>query len=93
MPSSDPPIVLKVTGVLKPTHAASTFWTTDPLVAAPYLENPTTKPVWLGAVLIGPNELSELQTALSGAIVTMSWEYPLLAAASPRHRRPGCWPR
>ena len=42
MPASDPPIVLKVTGVLKPTDPASTFWTTDPLVAAPYLENPTT---------------------------------------------------
>lgn len=89
MPASDPPIVLKVTGVLKPTDPASTFWTTDPLVAAPFLDNPTTSPVWLGAVLIGPNELSELQAALSGAIVTMSWEYPLLTGGLSASRAPG----
>jgi putative ABC transport system permease protein len=89
MPASDPPIVLKVTGVLAPTHPASTFWTTDPLVAAPYLENPTTHPVWLGAMLIGPNELSELQTALNGTIVTMSWEFPLKTSGLSASQAPG----
>jgi putative ABC transport system permease protein len=89
MPASDPPIVLKVTGVLEPTDPSSTFWTTDPLVAAPYLENPTTSPVWLGAVLIGPNELSALQTAVNGAIVTMSWQFPLRAGGLSASQAPG----
>ena len=89
MPASDPPIVLKVTGVIKATDPSSTFWTTDPLVAAPYLENPTTKPVWLGAALIGPNELSALQAAVNGAIVTMSWEFPLRTAGLSAAQAPG----
>jgi putative ABC transport system permease protein len=80
MPAADPPIVLKVTGVIKATDPSSTFWTNDPVVAAPYLENPTTRPTWLGAVLIGPNELPALQTAVNGAIVTISWEFPLRTA-------------
>jgi putative ABC transport system permease protein len=80
MPASNPSIVLKVTGVLEPTGLGSTFWTTDPLVAAPYLENPTTSPTWLGAALVGPNELSALQTALTGEIATMTWEFPLRTA-------------
>jgi len=77
MPATDPPIVLQVTGEIKASDPSSTFWTNDPLVAAPYLENPTSHPVWLGAVLIGPDELSALQTAENGAIVTMWWEFPL----------------
>ena len=80
MPAADPPIVLKVTGVIKATDPSSTFWTNDPVVAAPYLENPTTRPTWLGAVLIGPDELPALQTAVNGAIVTISWEFPLRTA-------------
>ncbi|HTZ30341.1 MAG TPA: hypothetical protein VMC83_40485 [Streptosporangiaceae bacterium] len=80
MPATDPPIVLKVTGVIKATDPSSTFWTNDPVVAAPYLQNPTTRPVWLGAVLIGPDELPALQTAVNGAIVTISWEFPLRTA-------------
>ena len=89
MPASNPSIVLKVTGVLEPADPASTFWTTDPLVAAPYLENPTTSPVWLGAALIGPNELSALQTALTGTIATMTWEFPLRTAGLTAAQAPG----
>jgi putative ABC transport system permease protein len=89
MPATDPPIVLKVTGVLNPTDPSSTFWTTDPLVAAPYLQNPTTRPIWLGAVIIGPNELSALQTAVNGAIVTTSWEFPLSTGGLSASQAPG----
>ena len=89
MPASDPPIVLKVTGVIKPVDPSSTFWATDPLVAAPYLQNPTIKPIWLGAVIIGPNELAALQTAVNGAIVTMSWEFPLRAGHLTASQAPG----
>jgi putative ABC transport system permease protein len=80
MPLSDPPIVLKITGVIKATDPSSTFWTNDPVVAAPYLENPTTRPTWLGAAIIGPHELPALQTAVNGAIVALSWEFPLRTA-------------
>jgi putative ABC transport system permease protein len=89
MPSTDPPIVLKVTGVIEATNPSSTFWTNDPVVAAPYLENPTTRPTWLGAVIIGPNELPALQTAVNGAIVTMSWEFPLRTAGLSASQAPG----
>jgi putative ABC transport system permease protein len=89
MPASDPPIVLKVTGIIRPTDPSSSFWTTDPLVAAPYLQNPTTHPLWLGAMIIGPNELTALQTAVTGAIVTLSWEFPLTTSGLSASRAPG----
>jgi putative ABC transport system permease protein len=89
MPATDPPIALKVTGVIKPTDPSSSFWTTDPLVAAPYLDNPTSNPIWLGAVLIGPNELSALQAALAGANTTISWEFPLQTGGLTASQAPG----
>jgi putative ABC transport system permease protein len=89
MPSTNPSIVLKVTGVLEPADPGSTFWTTDPLVAAPYLENPTTSPTWFGAALIGPNELSALQTAITGAIASMTWEFPLRTTGLTAAQVPG----
>jgi putative ABC transport system permease protein len=89
MPASDPPITASITGVLQPTDPASTFWNTDPLVAAPYLENPTTHPVWLGAVIIGPNELSALQAAITGASTTMTWEFPLSTSGLSASQAPG----
>jgi putative ABC transport system permease protein len=89
MPATNPPIVLQVTGIIKPTDPSSSFWTTDPLVAAPYLEDPTTHPVWLGAMLIGPDELSALQTAVNGSIVNVLWEYPLTTTGLSASQAPG----
>ena len=89
MPATDPPIALKITGVIKPTDPSSSFWTTDPLVAAPYLDNPTSLPIWLGAVLIGPNELSALQAALAGANTTIWWEFPLQTGGLTASQAPG----
>ena len=89
MPPTDPPIALKITGVIKPTDPSSSFWTTDPLVAAPYLDNPTSNPIWLGAVLIGPNELSALQAALAGANTTIWWEFPLQTGGLTASQAPG----
>ena len=90
MPASDPPIAASITGVLQPTDPSSTFWTTDPLVAAPSLQGKPGGPaIWLGAVIIGPNELSALQTALGGTTVTMSWEFPLLTGGLTASQAPG----
>jgi putative ABC transport system permease protein len=89
MPASDPPIVLSITGVLRPADPASTFWTTDPLVAAPYLQNPTHHPVWLGAVLIGPDELSALQDAVTGTSTEISWDFPLDSSGLTASQAPG----
>jgi putative ABC transport system permease protein len=79
MPQSDPPIVLSVTGVLQPTDPSSAFWTTDPLVAAPSQFTPATggPTIWLGGVLIGPDELAALQAATVGAGMTITSDFPL----------------
>jgi putative ABC transport system permease protein len=90
MPASDQPIVLSITGVLQPTGPSSAFWTTDPELAAPTQNSPPTGPtIWVGGVLIGPDELPALQAAVVGAYLTMSWDFPLDTRGLTASQAPG----
>jgi putative ABC transport system permease protein len=90
MPASDPSITASITGVLQPTDPSAAFWTSDPLVAAPSQQMPPSGPtIWVGAVLIGPDELPALQAALGGVNVTISWDFPLQTSGLPASQAPG----
>jgi putative ABC transport system permease protein len=90
MPASDPPILLSITGVLRPTGPSSTFWTTDPLLAAPSLYKPLNGPtLWFGGVLIGPDELPALQAAAVGASTAITWDFPLDTGGLTASQAPG----
>jgi putative ABC transport system permease protein len=76
LPPGDPSIVLRVTGIIRPTDPASSFWTTDPSLAAPTLST-SVPPEWQGGVLVGPVELPAVEAGSAVATVALSWNFPL----------------
>jgi putative ABC transport system permease protein len=76
----DPGAVLRVTGLLRPIDPASSFWTQDPSVAAPTVLTIGRTTAWAGGVFVGPSELTAVQDVYSGAIVSLSWEFPLVTS-------------
>jgi putative ABC transport system permease protein len=77
----DPEAVLKVTGLLRPTDPASSFWTQDPSVAAPTVLTIGRTTAWAGGVFVGPAELAAVQDVYGGSIVSLSWQYPLVTSS------------
>jgi putative ABC transport system permease protein len=77
----DPGAVLKVTGILRPTDPASSFWTQDPSVAAPTVLTIGQTTAWACGVFVGPNELTALQDVYGGAIISLNVEYPLVTSS------------
>ena len=70
---------LVVTGIIRPRHAGSSFWTVDPVAAAPQLVQPPSinaAPYWGAAVFIGPDELFALQKYLSAEPLRGDLELP-----------------
>jgi putative ABC transport system permease protein len=76
----DPGAVLKVTGLLRPTDPSSSFWTQDPSVAAPTVLTIGQTTAWAGGVFVGPRELTAVQDVCDGAIISLSWEFPLVTS-------------
>jgi putative ABC transport system permease protein len=70
-------LVLTVTGIVQPRDPAALFWTFDPAVAAPQLQDPATHPYWLGGVFIGADALAALQSQVNGGVVQVTWVFPL----------------
>jgi putative ABC transport system permease protein len=85
----DPPAVLSVTGVLRPTDPASSFWTQDPSVAAPTVLTIGRTTRWAGGVFVGPSELTAVQDVYDGAIISLSWEFPLATSGLTAAQAPG----
>ncbi len=77
MSASDPSLVLSVTGVLRPAGPSSSFWTGDPALAAPAVFSNGGAAIWAAGVFVGPGELAAVQTAYTGALGTISWDFPL----------------
>lgn len=75
----DPPIVAKVTGIVRPLAPQSSFWQVDPAINAPSLQSGTgpNSAYWFGGVFIGPGELRGLATAYEGKSEQLSWFFPL----------------
>lgn len=79
--TSNPSLVLAITGIIRPADPGSSFWTQDPALASP-----STIPVgidnyiWAGAAFVGPGEVGALQTTYAGAMMALTWEYPLVTS-------------
>jgi putative ABC transport system permease protein len=76
----DPGAVLRVTGLLRPTDPSSSFWTQDPSVAAPTVLTIGQTTAWVAGVFVGPGELTAVQDVYGGALMTVSWEFPLVTS-------------
>jgi putative ABC transport system permease protein len=70
-------IVLTVTGIVQPSDPAGLFWTVDPVVTTPQLENPLTKPHWLGGVFITAAAVAALQNQINNGATQLTWVFPL----------------
>ncbi len=68
-----------VTGILRPRHPASSFWTVDPVAAAPQVTSPTpdSAPYFSSGAFVSGAELPALQGYLSGAPLRALWGFPL----------------
>ena len=76
------PITLEVTGIVAPRDPSATFWTADPAVVAPELEQPTAlESEWVGGVITGPSELAAMQEDFGPYGLTAQWLLPLSAGS------------
>jgi putative ABC transport system permease protein len=79
------PVTLVVTAIVRARDPAASFWTADPLVAAPALsELPRDQgEVWQGAVFADPGQLGAMQSAFCQIIaescddLQLQWEFPV----------------
>jgi putative ABC transport system permease protein len=79
------PVTLVVTAIVRQRDPAASFWTADPLVAAPVLSELARDQgeVWQGAVFADPGELVAMQsafcqiTAESCSDLQLQWEFPV----------------
>jgi putative ABC transport system permease protein len=71
--------VLVVTGIIAPRHAGSSFWTVDPVAAAPRLTypGPNAAPYLSSGAFVGQAELPDMQAFLTAQPVQTLWSFPL----------------
>ncbi len=70
-------IQLVVTGIIRPTNPASTFWSEDPVAARPALTQAAAPqlPYWIGAVFIGPGALPLVEANIGPVEMQVTWVY------------------
>ena len=71
-------VQLVITGIIRPVHPGSAFWTEDPAAVQPELiPRTTTQPAhWAGAVFIGAGGLAAVETSLNTSEMLLIWEIP-----------------
>ncbi|HEX9543502.1 MAG TPA: hypothetical protein VGA04_35765 [Streptosporangiaceae bacterium] len=71
--------MMVVTGIIRPLGATSSFWTVDPVAAAPQLTypSPNSAPYWSSAAFVGGAGLTAMQTYLSVQPLHGLWSFPL----------------
>jgi putative ABC transport system permease protein len=70
-------ITLVVTGILRPLHTGSAFWTMDPNALHPSFNKTITGGYWLGGMFVGDAEASDLELALNDTDMRVTWVFPL----------------
>jgi putative ABC transport system permease protein len=77
-------LILDVTGIVAPRDPAALFWTADPTIAAPELQDAgsfSPPPTWLGQVIAGPGEIEAVQQDFGIQGLNMQWTLPLQTGA------------
>jgi putative ABC transport system permease protein len=78
LPLPDTSIVLTVTAIVQPRNASSPFWTVDPIVAAPQLQDSQSpRPFWVGGVFLAPGAVLALQSQINTNAAQVTWVFPL----------------
>lgn len=71
-------IALKVAGIVAVRDPASAFWSADPALAVPDLQEPTTGPTyWFGGVFALPGTISAVQRDFGAEGLNMQWTLPM----------------
>jgi putative ABC transport system permease protein len=70
-------IQLVVTGIIRPTNPAATFWSQDPVAARPALTQAAAPqlPYWIGAVFVGPGALPLVEANIGNVEMQVTWVY------------------
>ena len=76
MPGRLTTVRLDVTGIVEPADPGSSFWTADPLLAAPALDRVGGGATWEGAVIADPGESDMVQRIFGPAFLLFQWELP-----------------
>ena len=68
-------IQLVVTGIIRPTDPAATFWSQDPVAARPALTQAAAPqlPYWIGAVFVGPGALPLIEANIGPVEMQVTW--------------------
>ena len=77
-------LILDVTGIVAPRAPAALFWTADPTIAAPELQDAgsfSPPPTWLGQMIAGPGEIDAVQQDFGIQGLNMQWTLPLQTGA------------
>jgi putative ABC transport system permease protein len=77
-------LTLEVTGIVAPRDPAALFWTADPTIAVPELQDAgllSPPPTWVGEVIAGPGEIGAVQQDFGIQGLNMQWTLPLQTSA------------
>ena len=77
-------LTLEVTGIVAPRDPGALFWTADPTIAAPELQNAgslSPPPTWVGDVIAGPGEIDAVQRDFGIQGLNIQWTLPLQTGA------------
>jgi hypothetical protein len=75
-PTGEVTIRFHVTGIVEPTDPDSSFWKTDPLLAAPSLYVSQSK-LWEGAVIADPGDSGVIQQIFGSQGLDIQWDLPV----------------
>ena len=70
-------ITLKVTGIVAPREASSSFWASYPELSTPDQQLLDNENVWVGGAFAGPAELGALQQDFGVENMALQWEFPV----------------
>jgi putative ABC transport system permease protein len=69
---------LMVTGIIRPEHPATNFWTETPLAATPTtMEGSSGASFWVGTVFVGPGALPLVESILNPEFMQVTWGFPV----------------
>jgi putative ABC transport system permease protein len=70
-------VQLVVTGIIRPTNPASTFWSQEPVAARPTLTPGAAPalPYWIGTAFVGPGALPLIEANIGAGEMQVTWAY------------------